>query len=101
MKALALELGPLGLRVNLLRFPTVITPAVEVVYGKEELDRIVAVHERMIPAGRMCTVEEVGRLVGLLCEPELEWFNGASIDYTGGMSLGLAELLLGGQRGRS
>lgn len=99
VRALALELGPLGYRVNLLRFPTVITPAVEVVYGKEELDRIVALHQRMIPAGRMCTVDEVGRLVGLLAEPETEWFNGASIDFTGGMTLGMAELLLGATRG--
>ncbi len=99
VRALALELGPLGHRVNMLRFPTVITPAVRAVYGEAELDRIVAVHERMIPAGRMCTVDEVARFVSLLAEPETEWFNGASIDFTGGMTLGMADVLLGTPRG--
>lgn len=96
VRALAMELGPLGFRVNLLRFPTVITPAVEVVYGPERIAAIERIHERMIPAGRMCTTDEVGRFVSLLCEPETEWFNGATIDFSGGMTLGLAELVLGG-----
>ncbi len=94
VRTLALELGPLGHRVNLLKFPTVITPAVRKVYGEAALDRIVATHLKMIPAGRMCTVEEVARFVTVLAGDAGEWFNGATIDYSGGLTLGLADLLL-------
>ena len=94
VRALALELGPLGHRVNLLKFPTVVTPAVRKVYGDAALDRIVATHLKMIPAGRMCTVEEVARFVTVLAGDAGEWFNGATIDYSGGLTLGLAGLLL-------
>jgi NAD(P)-dependent dehydrogenase (short-subunit alcohol dehydrogenase family) len=94
VRTLALELGPLGHRVNLLKFPTVLTPAVRKVYGEAALDRIVAAHLRMIPAGRMCSVEEVARFVTVLAGDAGEWFNGATIDYSGGLTLGLAELVL-------
>jgi NAD(P)-dependent dehydrogenase (short-subunit alcohol dehydrogenase family) len=94
VRTLALELGPLGHRVNLLKFPTVVTPAVRKVYGDEALGRIIATHRRMIPAGRMCSVEEVARFVTVLAGDAGEWFNGATIDYSGGLTLGLADLLL-------
>ena len=94
VRTLALELGPLGHRVNLLKFPTVVTPAVRKVYGDAALSRIVATHLRMIPAGRMCSVEEVARFVTVLAGDAGEWFNGATIDYSGGLTLGLADLLL-------
>jgi NAD(P)-dependent dehydrogenase (short-subunit alcohol dehydrogenase family) len=96
VRVLALELGPLGHRVNLLKFSTVVTPAVRRVYG-EALDRVVKAHERMIPAGRLGTVDEVGRLVSVLAGNAGEWFNGATIDYSGGLSLGLADLILNRQ----
>lgn len=95
VKALAAELGPRGFRVNLLKFSTVITPAMRVVYGHEALERIEAVHRRMLPAGRMCTTAEVARVVSFLAGPDAEFFNGATIDFSGGMSLGLADLVLG------
>ena len=100
VRTLALELGPLGHRVNLLKFPTVVTPAVRKVYGDAALDRIVATHLKMIPAGRMCSVEEVARFVTVLAGDAGEWFNGATIDYSGGLTLGLAGLLLEADPGR-
>lgn len=99
VRALALELGPVGHRVNLLKFSTVITPAVNQVYGSDELEAVTRAHERIMPAGRMCTVEEVGRLVSFLAGPDAEYFNGATIDFSGSMTLGMAELLLRGRRG--
>jgi NAD(P)-dependent dehydrogenase (short-subunit alcohol dehydrogenase family) len=72
----------------------VVTPAVRKVYGDAALSRIVATHLRMIPAGRMCSVEEVARFVTVLAGDAGEWFNGATIDYSGGLTLGLADLLL-------
>ncbi|MDD9971743.1 MAG: SDR family NAD(P)-dependent oxidoreductase [Myxococcales bacterium] len=93
-RALALELGPKGYRVNLLKFSTVITPAVAAVYGKERLEAITRAHERFMPARRMCTVEEVGSVVSLLAGPSAEYFNGATIDFSGGMMLGAIDALL-------
>jgi hypothetical protein len=42
----------------------------------------------------MCTLEEVGRCVSVLARDETEWFNGATIDFTGGMTLRLLDLVL-------
>jgi NAD(P)-dependent dehydrogenase (short-subunit alcohol dehydrogenase family) len=101
VKQLALEMGPLGYRVNLLKFSTVRTPALERVMGPEAMQRLEAAHREMVPAGRMCTLEEVGGVVSLLARPESGWFNGATIDFTGGMSLRLLDLVLrpeGGSR---
>jgi len=97
VRALALELGPQGYRVNMLKFSTVITPAVGAVYGKDVLAQLTRAHERLMPARRMCTVEEVGRVVSFLAGPDAEYFNGATIDFSGGMSLGAFDLLLRGR----
>lgn len=98
MRALALELGPKGYRVNLLKFSTVLTPAVAEVYGKDAMDALTAVHDRLMPARHMCTVQDVGAVVSFLASPDAAYFNGATIDFSGGMCLGMADLLL---RGRS
>lgn len=94
VRHLAFELGPRGHRVNLLKFPTVITPAVEKVYAPEVLARLEATHRRMIPAGRMCTLDEVAAFVAFLAGDAAEWFNGATIDFTGGMTQSLLDLVL-------
>jgi NAD(P)-dependent dehydrogenase (short-subunit alcohol dehydrogenase family) len=94
VRYLAMELGPFGYRVNLLKFPTVATPALEKVMGPEAMRRLDAAHREMIPAGRMCTLAEVGRCVSVLARDETEWFNGATIDFTGGMTLRLLDLVL-------
>jgi NAD(P)-dependent dehydrogenase (short-subunit alcohol dehydrogenase family) len=94
VRYLAMELGPHGHRVNLLKFPTVVTPALERVLGAEAMQRLEAAHREMIPAGRMCRLEEVGRIVSVLAREETEWFNGATIDFTGGMTLRLLDLVL-------
>ena len=95
VKSLAMELGPRGHRVNLLKFSTVVTPAMRKVYGDDALAHIERVHQKMLPAGRMCTTPEVGRVIAWLASEEADFFNGATIDFSGGMTLGLAELLLG------
>jgi NAD(P)-dependent dehydrogenase (short-subunit alcohol dehydrogenase family) len=94
VRHLAFELGPHGYRVNLLKFPTVVTPAVRKVYAPEVMARLEDAHRRMIPAGRMCTVEEVASFVSLLAGDRAEWFNGATIDFTGGMTQSLLDLVL-------
>ena len=94
VRQLALELGPLGHRVNLLKFGTVLTPAITHVYSPEALARLEEAHRAMNPVGRMCTVEEVARFVSVLTGEESAWFNGATIDFTGGMMLRLLDLVL-------
>jgi NAD(P)-dependent dehydrogenase (short-subunit alcohol dehydrogenase family) len=94
VRQLAFELGPCGHRVNLLRFPTVITPAVRQVYTSEVLAGLEGAHRRMIPAGRMCTLAEVAGFVSFLAGDRAEWFNGATIDFTGGMTQSLLDLVL-------
>ncbi|WP_224242621.1 SDR family oxidoreductase [Hyalangium gracile] len=94
VRHLAIELGPQGHRVNLLKFGTVMTPALKHVYSPEALERLETAHSQMNPAGRMCTVQEVARFVSLLLGDEVDWFNGATIDFTGGMTLRLLDLVL-------
>ena len=94
VRHLAMELGPLGHRVNLLKFGTVVTPALRVVMGPEAMSRLERAHRDMIPAGRMVTLEEVAAFVSLLMRDEAAWFNGATIDFSGGMTLRLLDLLL-------
>jgi 3-oxoacyl-[acyl-carrier protein] reductase len=94
VRYLAMELGPRGHRVNLLKFGTVMTPALKHVYSPEALARLEAMHSRMNPAGRMCTLEEVARFVTVLTGEDAAWFNGATIDFSGGMTLRLMDLVL-------
>jgi 3-oxoacyl-[acyl-carrier protein] reductase len=94
VRYLAIELGPLGHRVNLLKFGSVMTPASATVLGPEGTRRLADANRAMIPAGRMLTVAEVGSLVSLLLRDEAAWFNGATIDFTGGMTLRLLDLIL-------
>lgn len=94
VRYLAVELGRHGHRVNLLQFGTVVTPALRTVMGEGALARMDAVHREMIPAGRMCTVEEVADFVPLLLDGRASWFNGATIDITGGMTLRLFDIVM-------
>ena len=94
VRQLAVELGPMGHRVNLLKFGTVITPAVRQVYSEATMARLEEAHRRMNPSRRLCTVEEVGRFVAVLAGDDVDWFNGATIDYTGGMMLSLLDIVL-------
>lgn len=94
MRHLAIELGRFGHRVNLLKFPTVITPALHALLGPEAIRRMDEVHRDLIPAGRICTVEDVAQFVSILARPETHWLNGATIDFTGGMMLRLLDVVL-------
>jgi NAD(P)-dependent dehydrogenase (short-subunit alcohol dehydrogenase family) len=94
VRHLALELGPHGHRVNLLKFGSIVTPALARMLGAAGVERLERSMREMIPAGRSCTYEDVGRIVCVLARDEGEWFNGATIDYTGGMTLRLLDIIL-------
>lgn len=99
VRHLAHELGPRGHRVNLLKFGAIITPAVEKTFGHEKVQRLQQVLHRALPARRLCTVEEVARFIGYLAGDGAAWFNGASIDFTGGETQGLFDMLIHPDRG--
>jgi NAD(P)-dependent dehydrogenase (short-subunit alcohol dehydrogenase family) len=94
VRHLALELGPRGHRVNLLKFGSIVTPALARMLGPAGVERLESSVRELIPAGRSCTFEDVGRIVAFLARDEGEWFNGATIDYTGGMTLRLLDVIL-------
>jgi len=93
VRYLAVELGPLGHRVNLLKFGTLMTPALVRMLGPERTERLERKYREAIPAGRLLTPEDLGRVVSFLARDESEWFNGATIDFTGGMALRLLDIV--------
>lgn len=94
VRHLALELGPQGYRVNALKFGTVESAALQWIFPAEVWDRVKAIHDRMFPAGRMNTMEEVAAFVSVLASDAGAWFNSAVIDFTGGQMHGVYQLLM-------
>ncbi len=83
---LAIELGPLGHRVNVLNFGAAETTAARV--ALDGLDPLRPIIEAATPAGRLVSLEEVARFVSVLAGDAGAWFNGAVIDFTGGEPFG-------------
>ena len=83
VRLLAAELGPRGYCVLLVKFGLVETRAIRMAFTDDEWARVKADISRATPARRLCTVDEVGALVAALTGPLGEWFNGATVDYTG------------------
>jgi NAD(P)-dependent dehydrogenase (short-subunit alcohol dehydrogenase family) len=94
VRQLAIELGPLGHRVNLLKFGLVDTRASQVAFSAEHWPAVRDLAARVTPARRLCTVEEVARFASVLAGPDGAWFNGATIDFTGAQSQSLFDALL-------
>ncbi len=96
VRHLAMELGPLGYRVNLLKFGLVVTPASRATFPAEALARLTAVMTRAAHARRLCDLQEVADFVNHLAGPEARWFNGATIDFGGGESHAFFDALVYG-----
>jgi NAD(P)-dependent dehydrogenase (short-subunit alcohol dehydrogenase family) len=94
VRHLALELGPQGYRVNALKFGTVESAALQWIFPAEVWDRVKAIHDRMFPAGRMNTMDEVAAFVSVLAMDAGAWFNSAIIDFTGGQMDAVYQLLM-------
>jgi NAD(P)-dependent dehydrogenase (short-subunit alcohol dehydrogenase family) len=101
VRHLAVELGPLGHRVNLLRYGFVPTEATRRTFPGEAYEALQRSLQELLPAGRVCTVEEVDQLVAFLASPPGRWFNGATIDYTGAEGLNAMDRLIYGARKES
>lgn len=93
VKYMGTELGPLGYRVNALKYGTVETAALQWIFPGNAWEKLKDVHDRMHPAGRMISTAEVGRFVSVLASDEGAWFNGAVIDLTGGQMNSVYQVL--------
>jgi NAD(P)-dependent dehydrogenase (short-subunit alcohol dehydrogenase family) len=84
-RALAVEWGPLGLRVN-----GVAPTFVETELGAQTLDQpgIRASVTESIPAGRLPTVDDVAAAISWLVSPGAEIINGVTIPIDGGLGPG-------------
>lgn len=81
-RSLAVEWGPLGLRVNALAPGYVRTDLVEDLVRKGRLD-VAAIEERT-PARRLATPEEIGTIAVFLASREAAFVNGQAIVADGG-----------------
>jgi NAD(P)-dependent dehydrogenase (short-subunit alcohol dehydrogenase family) len=98
VRHLARELGPRGHRVNLLKFGAIVTEAMKRTFRSDALERLQATLPRAVPAGRLCTAAEVARLVCVLAGDAGAFFNGATIDFTGGETQSLLDVLVHPER---
>lgn len=79
IRAMAVELGPKGIRCNAVSPGMMNTP-----YSKEVSIRFKQVEAANNPMRRLCTVEEVAEVVNFLCGPEASFVNGVNLPVTGG-----------------
>ncbi len=90
----AVNLGPLGIRVNGVAPATTLKEESREVYcGNPEL---YGLYEKMIPLRRMGTAREVAEVIGFLCSPNASFITGQTIVVDGGLTLQFQESLVRG-----
>jgi NAD(P)-dependent dehydrogenase (short-subunit alcohol dehydrogenase family) len=80
-RALAVELGPFGIRANVVQAGVTDTPALRLIPGSAQMK---ARARQRNPLGRLTTPADVADFICLLCTPEARWVNGAVIRVDGG-----------------
>ena len=83
VRYLAVELAPLGIRVNAVSGGVVQTRALEHFPNREEMLRAGADN----PVGRLVAPEDIAGAVTFLCSPEAEMIRGQTLIVDGGFSL--------------
>ena len=83
VRYLAVELAPLGIRVNAVSGGVVHTGALDHFPNAEEMLRAGADN----PVGRLVTPEDIAGVVTFLCSPEAEMIRGQTLVVDGGFSL--------------
>jgi len=83
VRYLAVELAPLGIRVNAVSGGVVQTGALEHFPNREEMLRAGADN----PVGRLVSPEDIAGVVTFLCSPEAEMIRGQTLIVDGGFSL--------------
>jgi NAD(P)-dependent dehydrogenase (short-subunit alcohol dehydrogenase family) len=81
-KCIALELGPKGIRTNIIAPGYIDTPTnASVVAGKESVERMV----KGVSLGRIGTPEDIADVVAFLFSEESRYMNGSVVEITGGI----------------
>lgn len=80
-RSLAVELGPFGVRSNIVQAGVTDTPALRLIPGSAEMKASAA---KRNPLGRLTTTADVADFIALLCTDEARWVNGALLRVDGG-----------------
>lgn len=80
-RSIAVELGPHGVRSNIIQAGVTDTPALRLIPGS---DRMKAEARLKNPLGRLTTPADVADFICLLCTDEARWVNGALLRVDGG-----------------
>jgi NAD(P)-dependent dehydrogenase (short-subunit alcohol dehydrogenase family) len=80
-RALAVELGPYGVRSNIVQAGVTDTPALRLIPGSEKMKAEARLRN---PLGRLTTPADVADVICLLATDEARWVNGALIRVDGG-----------------
>ena len=94
VRHLAFELAPHEVRVNIVKFGLVETPAVRRSFSDDIWEHVKRRIEAASPAPRICTADEVAKLVTFLVQDGARWFNGSTIDFTGAQSQAMLNYIL-------
>lgn len=91
-KALALDMAPLGVRVNAVAPAGVMTPLMQE-WADTEYDPKAALEmvDRWHPIGRMATIDEIGEVCAFLASNEASFITGQVMLIDGGAGLGYAD----------
>lgn len=81
IRQLAMELAPVGIRVNAIRAGVTDTPALRKIPGHEQL---IEGALRRNPSARMTTPEDVAQAIAVLAQPGAAWMTGNVINVDGG-----------------
>lgn len=80
-RAIAAELGPFGIRANVVQAGVTDTPALRLIPGAEAMKAGALARN---PLGRLTTPGDVADFICLLCTDEARWVNGALLRVDGG-----------------
>lgn len=97
---LAVELAPMGIRVNAVSPGVVETEALQYFEATSDAS-IMSRAVEATPAGRLVTPEDVGALVAFLCSTEAEMIRGQTILLDGGFNLPADSMLPSLDRGQA
>ena len=86
VRSFAVELAPLGIRVNAVRSPTIDGPYVE---AHPKADRLREAIAKKTPVGRIGTEDDIASAVSLLCSPDARFIVGQCFAADGGFTVPL------------